>query len=69
MLLQSKGESLRSMSARAVGKNSGESGRLICKSTAVGGVEDYLSIKGQLIQEIGLESDDSDLISGYTVLK
>lgn len=49
--------------------NSGESGRLICKSTAVGGVEDYLSIKEQLSHEIGLESDDSDLISGYTVLK
>ena len=57
------------MFVRAVGKNSGEGDRLICESIAVGSVEDYLSIKGQLIQEIGLESDDSDLISGYTVLK
>ena len=69
MLLQSKGESLRSMSARPVGKNIRENGRLIFKSTAVVDVEDISSIKRVLIQEIGLESDDSDLISGYTVLK
>ena len=69
MPLQLIRETIRFMFVRVVGKNSGESARLICKSTAVGGVEDYLSIKGQLIQEIGLESDDSDLISGYTVLK
>ena len=69
MPLQLIRETIRFMFVRAVGKNSGESGRLIYKSTAVGGVEDYLSIKEQLIQEIGLESDDSDSISGYTVLK
>ena len=69
MPLQLIRETIRFMFVRVVGKNSEESGRLICKSTAVVGVEDYLSIKGQLIQEIGLESDDSDLISGYTVLK
>ena len=69
MPLQLIRETIRYMFVRSVGKNSGESGKLICKSTAVGGVEDYLSIKEQLSHEIGLESDDSDLISGYTVLK
>ena len=47
------------MSARAVGKNIRENDRLIYKSTAVGDAEGLSSIKEELIQEIGLESDDS----------
>ena len=65
----SKGESLRSMSARSVGKYIRENDELIFKSTAVVDVEDISSIRKPPIKKIGLESDDSDLISGYTVLK
>ena len=68
MPLQLIRKTIRFMFVRAVGKNSEESGRLIFKSTAVAGAEDYSGIKVQLNEEIGLESDDSDLISGYTVL-
>ena len=57
--LQSIREAIRFMSARAVGKNIRENDRLIYKSTAVGDAEGLSSIKEELIQEIGLESDDS----------
>lgn len=56
---QSKGEALRSMSARSVGKYIRENAELIFKSTAVVDVEDISSIRKPPIKKIGLESDDS----------
>ncbi len=50
-------ETIRFMFVRVVGRL-GESDRTA--KVSLGSVEDYLSIKGQLIQEIPALSDDSD---------
>ncbi len=55
------------MFVRAVGKNSGESDRLIQESIAVGSVEDYLSIKDNWSRKSALSRMTVTWFLGYIV--